>query len=95
MATYEFTCPRDGVVSQSLPAGQAPPVISCPKCGDPARRRFSVPQLRFGDSRARRLLGATEASAAEPAIVSAPAGRAAHRPRRPTADPRTARLPKP
>lgn len=95
MATYEFTCTRDGVITQSLPFGQAPAAVSCPECGDPARRRYSAPQLRFGDSRARRLINATEATASEPAVVSSPLGRSTTRTRRPTADPRTARLPRP
>jgi hypothetical protein len=94
MATYEFSCLRDGVLTTSLPLGQAPPSIPCPTCGALARRRFSVPQLRLGDTRARRLITATEATATEPAVVSSPSGhrRATHR--RPVADPRTAHLPR-
>ena len=98
MATYEFTCHRDGVLEQTMPLGQAPPAIPCPECGDLAKRRFSMPQLRFGDSRARRLIAATEATSAEPAVVGAPMGRVQpgpSRPRRPMADPRTAKLPRP
>ena len=95
MATYEFTCRADGVLARTMPLGEAPPAIDCPECGNPAPRRWSVPQLRFGDSRARRLITATEATAAEPAVVSAPQGRALHRPRRLMVDPRTARLPRP
>ncbi|PKW28106.1 zinc ribbon domain-containing protein [Phycicoccus duodecadis] len=95
MATYEFLCPRDGVITARLPVGRAPASLTCPECDDPARRLFSLPQVLTGDSRSRRIIAATEASASEPAVVTALPGR--HRPptRRPSADPRTAKLPAP
>ena len=95
MATYEFLCRRDGVISVRLPIGQAPESLSCPWCHEPARRLFSIPQLRIGDSRARRIIAATEATASEPAVVAAPHGRLLSPTRRPSADPRTAMLPSP
>lgn len=96
MATYEFRCDTDGTIAQTMPLGQAPPAVSCPACGSAARRVFSAPQLRLGDSRARRVIDATHRSAHEPAVVSSPIGRATGpRPRRPQADPRTATLPRP
>ncbi len=57
MATYEFLCRRDGLISVRLPIGQAPESLSCPGCHEPARRLFSIPQLRIGDSRARQVHG--------------------------------------
>ncbi len=95
MATYEFRCERDGVVTVRLPVGQAPASLTCPRCDGPARRLFSIPQLAFGDSRSRRVIAATETSASEPAVVSAPQGRRRSATRRPSADPRTAMLPSP
>lgn len=95
MATYEFLCRRDGVMSVHLPIGQAPESLACPACHEPARRLFSVPQVRIGDSRARRIIAATEATASEPAVVAAPHGRRHSPTRRPSADPRTAKLPLP
>lgn len=95
MATYEFLCRRDGVITTRLPVGQAPESLTCPNCHDPARRLFSIPQLRIGDSRSRRIIAATEASASEPAVVTAPHGRLRSPTRRPSADPRTAKLPSP
>ncbi|MFV0463667.1 MAG: zinc ribbon domain-containing protein [Nostocoides sp.] len=95
MATYEFSCDRDGITAQRLPLGQAPTVVPCPTCGGPAKRRFSAPQLRLGDSRARRLIASTEASAAKPTVVSAPAGRRTRPGIARTFDPRQLRLPRP
>ncbi|MBK9476474.1 MAG: zinc ribbon domain-containing protein [Tetrasphaera sp.] len=95
MATYEFRCPTDGVITLQLPLGEAPASITCPECTDSARRLFSIPQLRFGDPRARRLIAETTASASEPAVVSAPQGRRRTPRVRPSADPRTAMLPAP
>jgi hypothetical protein len=95
MATYEFLCPRDGVITVSLPLGQAPASLTCPGCHESARRLFSIPHVRIGDSRARRIIAATEASASEPTVVTAPHGRLLSPTRRPSADPRTAMLPSP
>jgi len=95
MATYEFLCRRDGVITVRLPVGQAPASLTCPGCHDAARRLFSIPQVLIGDSRARRVIAATEATASEPAVVAAPHGRLRPSTRRPTADPRTAGLPSP
>ncbi|WP_030527356.1 hypothetical protein [Phycicoccus jejuensis] len=95
MATYEYLCRRDGVIAVRLPGGQAPASIACPSCEDPARRLFGVPQVQRGDSRSRRIIAATEASATEPTVVTAPQGRRRSPTRRPTADPRTAMLPSP
>lgn len=95
MATYEFRCSRDGVIAVHLALGHAPASLPCPSCGDSARRQYSVPQVRLGDSRARRLIAATEASASEPAVVSAPLGARRAARARPSADPRTAKLPTP
>ena len=95
MATYEFLCRRDGVITVRLPVGQAPASLTCPGCHESARRLFSIPHVRIGDSRARRVIAATEATASEPAVVAAPRGRRLSPTRRPSADPRTAMLPSP
>ena len=95
MATYEFLCRRDGVITVRLPVGQAPASLTCPGCHESARRLFSIPHVRIGDSRARRIIAATEATASEPAVVAAPRGRRLSPTRRPSADPRTAMLPSP
>ncbi|WP_462288335.1 FmdB family zinc ribbon protein [Nostocoides sp.] len=95
MASYDFDCPSHGITTVSMPMAQVTSTLPCPACGQPARRVFSAPQLRFGDASARRLLLATEQSAHEPAVVSAPIGAPLTRRGRPVANPRTARLPKP
>jgi hypothetical protein len=95
MATYEFLCQRDGVITVRLPVGQAPASLTCPGCHDSARRLFSIPHVRIGDSRDSRIIAATEATASEPTVVAAPPGRLLSPTRRPSADPRTAMLPSP
>lgn len=95
MAAYEFRCDEHGIVTVRVPMSMVESTSSCPACGAPARRVYSAPQLAFGDATARRLIAAGEKSAHEPAVVTAPSGIPRSRPRRPTADPRTARLPKP
>lgn len=95
MATYEFLCQRDGVITVRLPVGQAPASLSCPECDDAARRLFSLPQVLTGDFRSRRIIAATEASASEPAVVTSLPGRHRSPTRRRSADPRTANLPTP
>ena len=95
MASYDFECAEHGVATIRMSMAEVRPTCPCPACGQPARRVYSAPQLRFGDATARRLLAATERSAHEPAVVSAPSGVPVGRGQRPTADPRTARLPRP
>ncbi|WP_347353939.1 zinc ribbon domain-containing protein [Intrasporangium sp.] len=94
MATYEFRCEQDGVVTLTVPMGEVGPTAPCPACGRAARRVYSAPQLRLGDGRARAMLDATTATADRPAVVGHPVGGRARRPR-PAADPRTAKLPPP
>ena len=94
MATYDYRCPVDGTVTVRVPMAQVSATHPCPICEGPARRVFSAPQLRLGDASARRLLDATSRSAHEPEVVTSLPGRP-RGPRRPTADPRTARLPRP
>jgi putative FmdB family regulatory protein len=97
MATYDFTCRDHGVTTIQVPMSQVSPTLPCPTCGAEARRVFSAPRLSLGDSTSRRLIEATARTAHEPAVVSALPGRpfGPGRRRPVTADPRTAKLPRP
>lgn len=95
MASYDFECATHGVVTVRMQMSAVTPAVPCPTCAAPARRRYTIPHVRFGDTTARRLIAATEKSAHEPEVVSAPLGTPLRRDRRPLADPRTARLPRP
>ncbi|OYN95629.1 zinc ribbon domain-containing protein [Enemella evansiae] len=94
MPTYEFRCPTHGPFEALLPIARSRGPAPCVECGAEGVRLLSAPRLNLGDSTARRLLDATARSASDPAVVSAPPGRPAARPRT-APDPRTARLPRP
>lgn len=96
MASYDFECAEHGTLTVSMPMRDLTPTVACPECGAQARRRYGAPQLALGDSTARRILDATARTAHEPQVVSAPGGRPlATARRRPLADPRTMKLPRP
>ena len=95
MAMYEFICAEHGVLTISMPMAAITPTAPCPSCGELARRRYTAPGLALGDAAARRLIEATSRTAHEPAVVSSPVGARNASRQRPTADPRTARLPAP
>ncbi len=96
MAVYEFICAEHGVSTITMPMAKVTASVPCPFCGSPSRRLYSAPGLVLGDAAARRLIEATSRSAHEPAVVSSPVGsRMTPTGTRPTADPRTARLPAP
>lgn len=94
MPTYTFECAAHAAFDLRLAMSEDTASASCPQCGAAARRRYHAPTLRSGNDSARRLLDATQRSAHEPALVTAPPPRRAHR-RPTTTDPRTAKLPRP
>ncbi|MEO6791525.1 MAG: zinc ribbon domain-containing protein [Ornithinibacter sp.] len=95
MATYDFICDEHGVSTLRMPMASVGTTAPCPSCGGESRRRYTAPGLALGDAAARRLIEATSRTAHEPAVVSSPGAPRSPRSRRPTADPRTARLPAP
>lgn len=96
MARYEFVCAEHGAATISMPMASVTATAACPSCGEMSRRRYTAPGLALGDAAARRLIEATSRSAHEPAVVSSPVGaRMTPTRHRPTADPRTSRLPAP
>jgi hypothetical protein len=92
--TYSFVCDRhgehDAVISMSALSATYP----CPACDRPSRRVFHPPLLNLGDSRARRLIDATKATADEPPVVTSIPG-APRRRQKVARDPRLRNLPKP
>lgn len=95
MASFDFRCESHGIATLTMSVHDVHDTAACPTCGALSRRVFTAPQLRLGNSSARRLLDATQRTAFEPEVVSAPAGGVRAPGRRPTADPRTAKLPRP
>lgn len=94
MADYDYRCEAHGVTTVTMPMSSVTATSPCPECGGDARRVYTAPQIRTGNSTARTLIDATKRTASEPAVVSAPPGPRPGR-RRPRADPRTAKLPAP
>ncbi|MDA8369793.1 MAG: hypothetical protein M0026_07960 [Nocardiopsaceae bacterium] len=45
MAIYQFMCDEHGGIEREAVIGTAPPTLSCPDCGQQARRVFSAPML--------------------------------------------------
>lgn len=95
MPTYEFRCPTHGPFEALLPIARSKGPAPCVECGAAGVRLLSAPRLNLGDGTARRLLDATNRSAAEPTVVQAPPARRAAQAPGPRPDPRTARLPRP
>ena len=92
MPVYRFRCDSCGEFEESLPLASASAARDCPDCSARAPRVFAPIGLGRGSSIGMRLADRAGESAHAPAVVSGPPPRAV---RRPAADPRTARLPKP
>ncbi|WP_432561646.1 FmdB family zinc ribbon protein [Kineococcus sp. SYSU DK003] len=100
MSSYEYRCARDGVFEQRHAMGTAPPTGTCPQCGGSSSRVFSPPLLGTRARGALSLIDATERTASEPDVVSAPPPRRTGGPARtaksrPEPNPALARLPRP
>ena len=74
MPLYGYRCRecRDFEVQAAM--GEVRETAPCPECGRPAARRFTAPHLSRSSSSAYQLIESTQASAAEPAVVSSPGG---------------------
>lgn len=96
MPVYEFRCEASHVHDAVLPIRSTARSRECPECGAEAKRLISAPGLsRASTSSAGRLIERTEATAHEPAVVSAIPSAPSRRPRPVSRDPRHARLPRP
>ncbi|WP_422769049.1 zinc ribbon domain-containing protein [Plantactinospora sp. WMMC1484] len=93
MATYEYRCPRDGVVAARFPIGEAPGWLRCPTCAADAARVFSAPSLRAMPRPLVAALDRAGRSAEAPEVVTRIPGRRGTA-ARPT-HPGHARLPRP
>ncbi|MFY1692725.1 zinc ribbon domain-containing protein [Plantactinospora sp. WMMB782] len=94
MATYEYRCPRHGVLTARFPIGQAPARLCCATCAAEAVRVFSAPSLRAMPRPLVAALDRAGRSAEAPAVVDRIPGRRGT-PTRPAAHPGHARLPRP
>lgn len=74
MPLYAYRCPdcRDFEVQASM--AEVRDAESCPDCGGPAARKFTVPHLSRSTSSAYKLIESTAGSASEPAVVLSPGG---------------------
>ncbi|NRQ32819.1 zinc ribbon domain-containing protein, partial [Nonomuraea sp. NN258] len=70
MATYAYRCAGCGPFETRRPIGTAEPAETCPECGEPAPRLFTPPLLARTPQSLARALGAQEASAHEPRVVT-------------------------
>ncbi|WP_333483478.1 zinc ribbon domain-containing protein [Arthrobacter sp. CAN_A1] len=69
---------------------------SCPTCGQPARRKISVPNLSKAGSSAFRLVDSAERSASEPQVVAGALPSTSRRKSQPyTSNPLHRKLPRP
>lgn len=94
MPIYEYRCPECGDFEVLLGMGAATRESDCPACGSTARRLMSAPGLSRAGTAAARLIESTEATAAEPDVVTAiPPG--SRRAPRTTANPLHRGLPRP
>ncbi|WP_214367092.1 zinc ribbon domain-containing protein [Pseudonocardia sp. H11422] len=96
MATYQYRCARDGIIEVGHPIGTAPATAVCPTCAADLPRAFTALMLGFASRPLMAAIDRAEATSCEPAVVSAPPPRPAHR-RTPMAPPNPAlrRLPRP
>lgn len=71
MPLYEYRCPACGEFELLLGMGAAGREAPCPVCGTAARRLLSAPGLSRAGTPEARLIERTEATAAEPDVVTA------------------------
>ncbi len=99
MPTYLFRCTRCGVFERAYSMADVPARSPCPACAGTGLRRPTSPALVAPGSAATRLIDATERSAHEPDVVSAPpprtTGAGPHGHRTVTRNPLHHKLPRP
>jgi putative FmdB family regulatory protein len=94
MPTYQYRCAACGRFDLLRPMADVEASVSCPDCGESARRVFGLPGVAFVDPGVRKALDASGRSAESPQVVTNVPGRA-RRATQITSDPRHARLPRP
>jgi hypothetical protein len=98
MANYTYRCSEDGPTVTAFPVGTAPSQVSCPMCGEAARRIYTAPMMSAANPARMNLIDSTHATADAPEVVTSipRGGRINSRPT-PMAppDPRLKKLPRP
>lgn len=79
MPNYDFSCETCGAFKRRLGFDEVDESASCPICGEPARRVYSMPGVSSGTRKKARLLNE---KGAEPKVVRRPTGNADPKPRR-------------
>lgn len=68
MTTYEYLCPRCGIVRIACAMGSAPQATECAGCGAPARRTYSMPHVHRTATPLAEALARAEKSREEPEV---------------------------
>lgn len=95
MPLYAYRCPDCRDFEVQSPMSQVREAVPCPVCGTPASRRFTPAHLSRSSGSAYKLIESTARSAAEPEVVSAPAGMVRRSRGGVTANPLHQKLPRP
>ncbi|TCJ16145.1 zinc ribbon domain-containing protein [Rubrobacter taiwanensis] len=72
MPVYEFVCESCGPFEQWRSMGESGADMSCPECGEAARRLYTAPAIRRMSAGLYRALDRAEKSASEPEVVRKP-----------------------
>lgn len=75
MPVYEFLCESCGPFEERRSFESTAEPMSCPKCGDGARRVYSMPATKRMPAGLSKALDRSEKSASEPEVVRRPAAR--------------------
>lgn len=75
MPVYEFLCESCGPFEERRSFESAAEPMPCPKCGDGARRVYSMPATKRMPAGLSNALDRSEKSASEPDVVRRPAGK--------------------
>lgn len=77
MPIYDFTCGDCGPFDLRRSFAEAGEPVTCPSCGEEAKRVYSMPNTRRMPAGLSNAMHRAEKSAHEPEVVSRPAGAAA------------------
>ncbi len=74
MPVYDFVCDDCGPFEQRRSLAEAGDPMACPKCGEEARRVYSMPHTKRMPTGLSKAMDRAEKSAHEPEVVRRPAG---------------------
>lgn len=95
MPVYDFRCATHGFFSRPLSVDAERSSSRCPNCGLSARRVYTAPNLNVANKGAGRLLDYTQSTSDAPPVVTALPGNGLKKLASVSANPLTAKLPKP